>query len=108
MSNRKLNLPCPANLSDRSQKLWAELASRHCRSLGRQILFHQALEYLDNADAMRAQISSEGHVQDSAKGKILHAHPLTASEQHARSSFLKLWLRLGLHWDNAIDSRINS
>jgi len=71
------------------------------------VLLETALDSLDYADAARQTIQAEGETHTKAKSKMRHLHPLISVEREARRTFLRLWLKLGLHWDHAIDSRLD-
>ena len=89
-------LPAPSHLSPRSAALWQEVVADRCDSLERQVLLQLALEDMDPADKLRAQIEAEGLTQTSARNKLVRAHPALKIETEARRRFLRAWDMLNL------------
>jgi phage terminase small subunit len=63
--------------------------------------------HLDRADAAREAIEREGLTFKTKRSGALHLHPLVAIEQSERRAAMRLWMRLGLHWDPMIDGTIS-
>ena len=111
MTKRRNNTPAsaaPSHLSDRSRALWAELAPRKARSLGRQVLLQIGLEQLDAADAARAVLNEHGTTFTTESTGAVHERPECRIEREARRTFLRIWRDLNLDWDQAVDGRYQS
>ena len=99
MSRRRSEFPePPAHLSERSQALWCDLGPRNCPETGRRVLFQQALESLDRADAARAAVAAEGITTTTERSGVAHAHPMIRVESDARRQFFRLWTALGFQY----------
>ncbi|HWE52896.1 MAG TPA: hypothetical protein VG273_24095 [Bryobacteraceae bacterium] len=95
----------PSHLTARSQALWLAIAPTQARSPGRRVLFEQALESLDRADAARTVIASEGMFSSTRTTGVAHAHPALRVEKECMAQFIKIWALLSLRWNHEIDGR---
>ena len=86
----------PEGLSERSQRLWADLVPKTGWSPGRLALLGEALRSLDRADEARALLDAEGLIAKTESTGALHIHPAVRIEKDARSQFLSAWRELGL------------
>ncbi len=84
----------PAHLSERSKRLWAELAGK-IETAGRLALFQSALEALDRADEARAIVQAEGLILRTLGTGTAHIHPAAKLELEARDQFVRLCGQLG-------------
>ena len=93
----------PAHLSENSKGIWKAVASKNMKSKQRQTLAQVALECLDRADEARKVIDTEGLLVSAGEGGLKHAHPLLKVEKDSRALFGKLWVQLGLHYEQLHD-----
>ena len=93
--------PAPEQLSERSQKLWNQIAGGRSKSPGRLALLQVALR----ADEAAALVAEEGLIFTTETTKAKHVHPATRIEKDARAQFLRAWGQLNLSWDYEIDGR---
>jgi phage terminase small subunit len=86
----------PAHLSERSADLWRTLGPLRIDTIGRRLLFEQALRALDSAEAARAAIECDGRTFKTKSG-VVHSNPEVKLEIEARRQFASIWgaLRLG-------------
>lgn len=90
--------PAPEHLSERSRGLWTELGPTRARSVGRRVLFEQALTALDSADDARRIVQAEGLISATKTTGALHVHPAAKIERESRQQFIKAWDLLGLRF----------
>jgi hypothetical protein len=101
---RKSLNDCPDGLLPRSQELWAALAPRRAKSVGRKALLEEALRSRDRGDEFRRLITQQGLVTVTERSKVAHLNPLVRAEREARGTFAKIMGLLHLEWDHEIDA----
>ncbi len=89
-------IEAPAHLSERSRKLWAEVAPQRRQSPEALAAVQVALEALDRADEAAALLKRDGLVIVSAKTGVVHASPLLKVELQSRQLFFKIWSAMSL------------
>ena len=97
----------PEWLSKEGRELWNAVGASRA-SAGRRVLIEAALRHLDVAQRSLEIVSKDGFVLKSRRSKMAHIHPLLPLVATEQAKFERLWIRLALHFNFAIDSRIDS
>ena len=97
----------PEWLSKQGRELWYAVGASRA-SVGRRVLIEAALRHLDVAQRAMEAVSKDGFVLKSRRSKMAHIHPLLPLVASEQAKFERLWIKLSLHFNFVIDSRIDS
>ena len=86
----------PEHLSDRSKEIWAALVPQNARTIGRLTLLQTALESLDLADRVQAELAGKDLTVKTLGSGTVHINPLVKLLKESRQQFATIWSALGL------------
>jgi len=93
----------PAGLSKQAQAIWRGVVPRRAKTSERMILIKTALQTLDRADEITAEIKKQGLTIENPSSGAIRANPLVKLEKELRGQFAAMWDRMALDWDAVID-----
>lgn len=96
----------PADLSERSQRLWTSLVGGRAKSPERIALLESALRSLDRADEAAEILKRDGLIVRTGRSKFPHAHPALKVEKDSRALFARHWALLGFEFYAPVDGAV--
>lgn len=102
-----MNYKAPAELSEQSKAIWRGVVPRRAKAAERLLLIKTALQALDRANEVSAEIETQGLTIENPSSGAIRANPLIKLEKELRQQFAGLWNNLNLDFDYVIDGNQN-
>ncbi len=93
----------PKELSKQAQAIWRGVVPRRAKTAERMLLIKTALQTLDRADEVTAEIKKQGLTIENPSSGAIRANPLVKLEKELRGQFAAMWDKMALDWHAVID-----